>query len=186
MWAGMPLSQFLSTPDGRIAKGPSVRRQWRLLHQMSIHPRTYSPFAPPALAGLGDTGQQQSTPTAPKYVDRPHIYVLVYNGIGVNATVPGIYQLIDNDADFYWRGILGSSTNNSAFGIRFQDPNGYYLSTDFISGFVISSAYAFSPFPLVPAIYCPAGSKITVDLQDQSGLGNNILLNFIGVKRYYV
>lgn len=146
--------------------------------------RTFSPFAPPALAGLGDTGSAAGT--GAKYVDRPHIYVFQYNNIAANATVTGLFQLIDNDSDFFWRAIIGSSTDNQAFGIRLQDPNGYYLSDDFVSGFTISSQYLASPFPFIPALYCPAGSKITIDLQDQSGLGVSVLLNFIGVKRYYV
>ncbi len=141
--------------------------------------RQYSPYAPPGLAGLG------ATPNT-KYVDRPHVYVFPYNGITANATVTGLFQLIDNDSDFFWRAVMVSSLVNGFFGVRFQDPNGYYLSDDFVSGFVVSSQYQASPFPLIPALFCPAGSKIVIDLQDLSGSTNDVLINFIGVKRYYI
>jgi len=141
--------------------------------------RTYSPFAQPALAGLGASNNS-------KVVDRPHVYVFPFNGITANSTVTGLFQLIDNDSDFFWRAFTTSSTNNAAFGLRFQDPNGYYLSDDFLSSSMISTQYLTSPFPLVPALFCPAGSKIVIDLQDNSGSTNNVLINFIGVKRYYV
>lgn len=134
-------------------------------------------YNPPGL------GQQQQ---ARNYVERPIIIPFEYDNVPANEAVTGLFQLIDNDADFFWRGVTASSTNNAFFGVRLQDANGYYLSDGFVSGFVLSSFYIANPFSFVPALLCPAGSKITIDLQDQSGSGVSVLLNFIGVKRYYV
>lgn len=136
------------------------------------------------LAGLG----QAQTPAS--YVERAHIYVFEYDNLAAAGstgdTVTGLFQLIDNDSDFYWRGIAASSTTNLAFGVRFQDPNGYYLSDVFVPSFVYASQYLASPFAFVPAFLCPAGSKIVIDLQNQANSTNSVLINLIGVKRFYV
>lgn len=143
--------------------------------------RTFSPFAPPGLAGIPDLDTSQ-------YTYRPHTFVFIYEGIGVNATVVGQFQVFDNDSDFFWRGITTTATNNGGtnamVAMRFTDPNGVYMSDDFVSDFGQSAFYINEPFPLVPAVYCPSGSRILIDLQDQSGLGNDVQINFVGVKRY--
>ncbi len=144
--------------------------------------RTYSPYAPPALAGLPMLDDAD-------YTYRPHTYVFFKTDIDANATITGLYQTFDNDSDFFWRGICASSRNTSAttgcFAARFMDPYGVYISDDFISGLNFSSFFLAEPFPLVPALFCPSGSRIQIDLQDQSGLGSQaVLINFIGVKRF--
>lgn len=147
--------------------------------------RTFSPYAPPALAGLPTFGNGA-------YKDVPRTYVFQYSNIGSNATVLDQSQIFDNGCDFYWRGLLATCDTaatpnaNRLFALRFQDPYGVYLSDDFVGGFGISSMFSNQPFPMIPSVYCPAGSRILIDLQDQSGAGNSVLLNFIGVERYYL
>lgn len=142
--------------------------------------RTFSPYAPPGLAGVADMSNGQ-------FVDRPHTYIFQYPNLGSNAVVTGLYQLFDNDSDFFCRAISTcGSVDPTLFAIRIQAPDGTYLSDDFIGGTGNSNLCLASPWPLIPALFCPGGSRLMIDLQDQSNSGNNIVINFIGVKRYYL
>ena len=136
-----------------------------------------SAFAPPAVAGL-------NAAAPPGYVDVDFTYtydVAMLAGASLrDQQVP-----IEYDADFMWRGVSYTPIIAGAFNIRFQDSQGYYLSSGMISNGNLS-AVAGSPTPIFPEILFPAGSRIGIDIDNVSGGPIQIQVAFRGVKRYRI
>jgi hypothetical protein len=136
----------------------------------------YNPLAPPAVAGIPETGPAES--------DMPFSYVY-------DVTLSGGEQLlaqqvpIDNDSDFVLRGIYYSwpTGTNGTFTLRLYDAQNFALS----NGPLYNTNYSTDPSaPTVvgPELNYPAGNKLQLDITDVSGFGNTIEIVFIGVKRY--
>lgn len=88
--------------------------------------------------------------------------------LAAGATIIGIPLVLQSDAPFFWRGIKINGPSN--FGVRFRDPYGNYMSSDYLplpldyepqEPAVIGS----NPVVLEPQVRCPAGSVILVDVK---------------------
>lgn len=134
-----------------------------------------NPLAAPAVQGID--------PSAPYgFIDVPFQYTYTIN-LTANQTLFNEVVSIFTEADFAWRGLIFTSTG--LFAVRFQDGQGYYLS----SGLIFSTNLPNTPgdpFPYFPEILYPAAGRIQLDIQDQSGLTNTGQIVFVGVNRYRV
>jgi len=91
----------------------------------------------------------------------------------------------DRDADFFWT-VTEAVTTYLPFGFRFQDSSLNYLSDGYVGSFVFGSQFGVGqPYITEPAIYCPAGSSIRLNLIELSGGSNgpNTLI-IRGFKRF--
>lgn len=138
--------------------------------------RLMNPYVPPYLNGLGDGANSQ-------YVDNDFspVFNIVLAG---NQEILNAQQPLDNDADFIWRGITISSTGT--FGVRFNDGQGYFLSDTYIGSFAfLAITGQASPYVIFPSMYFVSGSRIGIDVIDQSGSTNTMQMVFRGCKRYF-
>ena len=131
--------------------------------------------ATPALAGL--------VPEFPMgYVDVAFDYVydvnLLANQVVRDGAVP-----IHTDADFVLRAIVLSQATG-AFSIRFNDSQGYYLSSGFLMSANFLSGTVPYPYPVFPEMLFPAGSRIGVEINDLSGAPNTVQILLRGAKRF--
>lgn len=134
-----------------------------------------NPLAPPAMQGI-----DPSAP--PRYIDVPFNYV--YNvTLDANESLPDQVVSIFTEADFAWRGLV--FTSSGLFSVRFQDGQGYWLSTGLIYSSNMPNT-AGDPFPQFPEVLYPAGGRILLDITELSGEENEIQLLFIGANRYRV
>lgn len=94
---------------------------------------------------------------------------------------------LDKDADFIWQGIE-AQFSGLPWQIIFIDPSRYQLSPGYTGSFAYTSASVGvgTPYSLLPAIYCPAGSVITMYIQELSGNVNAFQLLFRGIKRFTI
>lgn len=134
-----------------------------------------NPIAPPAMQGINPSAP-------PQYIDVPFSYV--YNVVlTANQSLPDQVVSIFTEADFAWRGLI--FTNSGLFSVRFQDGQGYWLSTGLIFSTNMPNTSG-DPFPTFPEVLYPAGGRILLDIEDLSGAENTIQLLFVGANRYRV
>jgi hypothetical protein len=132
--------------------------------------RSSNPFVPPVYQGTPNGAPAD-------YVDVGFDYI--YN---VPAALPATPLLsnqivpMDTDSDFAWRTVFISTP---AVRVRFQDANGYYLSSDFVMGANLNTV-------VFPELLIPGGGRILIDLAElTAGAGIPVLqLVFRGAKRY--
>ena len=109
-------------------------------------------------------------------------------------TITGLQQPIDRDGD-YWLCAIGMSSVYfqrptlvevaALAGLRISDDTGYKLMSDYINVNNIGPAFGNSyPFVIKPAHLFKSGTKITIDLQEQSGVINVVQVTFYGRYRY--
>ena len=136
-----------------------------------------NPFATPVQNGL--------TPEFPLgYIDVAFDYVY-------DVSLTALQQLRDQtvpihtDSDFVFRAIVLSQATG-AFSIRFNDSQGYYLSSGFLMSANFLSGTVPFPFPVFPELLFPAGARIGIEINDlANGQGNNVIqLLLRGAKRY--
>ena len=137
-------------------------------------PNYQNAFAPVGFAGVVDT-----TPAG--FLDSPFSYVydvVLTSGQAVsNASVP-----IQTDSDFLLRGVY-ISFSTGIFGFRWSDSNNQYFSDGLVSS-VNFATFAGQPFVMLPEVWYPAGSKLSLDITDFSLAPNTVEIVFIGVKRF--
>lgn len=134
----------------------------------------HNPYASANLNGLND-------PYPYGYVDRPAWYpqtiTFAADGLFVNQAIP-----IGTDADFIWRALVVKV--NEGYSVRWQDASGTYLSNSLILAELLSTAIS-TPFPIWPEVPFPAGSRISADININTGISPITLqLVYIGVNRY--
>ncbi len=135
-----------------------------------------NPAATPVVNGL--------TPEFPLgYIDVSFDYVY-------DVTLTALQQLRDQsvpvhtDSDFVFRAVEVNQLTG-AFSIRFNDSQGYYLSSGFINSSAFLSGTVPYPYPIFPELLFPAGSRIGIEINDLSnGQSNVIQLLLRGAKRY--
>ena len=88
---------------------------------------------------------------------------------------------IDADSDFYWVALVGTSTGD--FELRFKLPSGRYTSSGRIRNALMVGT-AQLPAPITPWVYCPASSRIGIDIADLSGAANSVYLALRGFRRF--
>jgi hypothetical protein len=116
------------------------------------------------------------------YIDVAFDYVydvaMLLNQVLRDQSVP-----IHTDSDFVLRAVVLSQATG-AFSVRFNDSQGYYLSSAFmLSANLLSGTVPF-PFPIFPELLFPAGSRIGIEINELSGAGNTVQMLFRGAKRY--
>lgn len=93
---------------------------------------------------------------------------------------------IHTDSDFVLRAIILSQATG-AFSIRFNDSQGYYLSSGFMLSANFLSGTVPYPYPIFPELMFPAGSRIGIEINELAGNAqapNIIQMIFRGAKRY--
>jgi hypothetical protein len=90
---------------------------------------------------------------------------------------------IHTDSDFVLRAIILSQATG-AFSIRFNDSQGYYLSSGFMMSANFLSGTVPYPYPIFPELLFPAGSRIGIEINELSVAGNTVQMVFRGAKRY--
>ncbi len=136
---------------------------------------TANPHGTPVLNGL--------VPEFPMgYIDVSFDYVydvtLLLNQQLRDQSIP-----IHTDSDFVLRAIILSQATG-AFSIRFNDSQGYYLSSGFMMSANFLSGTVPYPYPIFPELLFPAGSRIGIEINELSGAGNTVQMVFRGAKRY--
>ncbi len=91
-------------------------------------------------------------------------------------------QIVDKDADFYWRGI-GSYLGDGTFSIRFSINDNYYLSNVRIPKRVAFGSGSGGSRALSPEIRVPAGGKIGIEVQNLNAFAISSAILLVGVKR---
>lgn len=110
-----------------------------------------------------------------------HWYIHYYEiSVLANAMFNQYPLLIDTDADFYWRAIMGNQPEQ--FLLRFWDPWGNQLADNLDLQEQI--APNDQPGVFYPEVMCPRGSTVKVDIQEYTGKNGTLKLALIGVKRY--
>jgi hypothetical protein len=126
--------------------------------------------------------------------DQSNVPALSKGNLAAAALSQNIPLPLQQDAAFIWRALECEGINNAdpVVAVRFRDPYGNYLSDDFVP----LDLYVRSPglvvagdLPVIwePAIECPAGGIIWLDIKNQSAGNVNLNLlhfTFYGVKRY--
>ena|ERR1700689_492574 len=126
-------------------------------------------------------------------IDQP----IVFNWIlQPNSIINGLQQPIARDGDFRLCAIGATCVKAerpdlivkaSQCGIRITDDNGYKLFSDFIGiGFFTPVAGNSYPFVINPAHLFVAGTRIVIDLQEQSDVTSIVQIKFYGRYRYRV
>ena len=134
-----------------------------------------NPYATPVLNGL--------VPEFPMgYIDVSFDYVydvnLTASQVLRDQTVP-----IHTDSDFVLRAIVLAAATG-AFSVRFNDSQGYYLSSGFMLSANFLSGTVPYPFPIFPEMLLPAGSRIGIEINELTAAPNTVQLLFRGAKRY--
>jgi len=136
-----------------------------------------NPLAPPAVQGINAPNSQETG------------YLDVGYGYPFDVTIPTANELLTNqatailsNADFVFRGLI--FTASGAFAVRIYDGDQYALSTGLIRSQNLTATPG-DPFPWFPEVWYPAGGKILLDIQDTSGVDDNVIqLLFLGANRY--
>ena len=134
-----------------------------------------NPQATPVLNGL--------VPEFPMgYIDVAFDYVydvaMLANQVLRDQSIP-----IHTDSDFVLRAAVLSQATG-AFSIRFNDSQGYYLSSGFLLSANFLSGTVPFPFPIFPELLFPAGARIGVEINELSGAPNTVQMLLRGAKRY--
>ena len=134
-----------------------------------------NPAATPVLNGL--------VPEFPLgYIDVAFDYVY-------DVSLTALQQLRDQsvpihtDSDFVLRAVILTQATG-AFSIRFNDSQGYYLSSAFLFSANFLSGTVPYPFPIFPEMLFPAGSRIGVEINELTGAPNTVQMLLRGAKRY--
>lgn len=90
---------------------------------------------------------------------------------------------IHTDSDFVLRAMILSQATG-VFSIRFNDSQGYYLSSGFMLSANFLSGTVPYPYPIFPELLFPAGSRIGIEINDLSAAPNTIQMIMRGAKRY--
>ena len=106
-----------------------------------------------------------------------HYYEIAVTADQIQNQLP---VLIDTDADFYWRAIMGNQPEQ--FLLRFWDPWGNQLADNLDVQEQI--APNDQPGVFFPEVMCPRGSTVKVDIQEYTNANGTLKLALIGVKRY--
>lgn len=110
-----------------------------------------------------------------------HFYIHYYDFQVLASQVYNQYPLlIDTDADFYWRAIMGNQPEQ--FLIRFWDPWGNQLADNLDLQEQITPND--QPGVFFPEVMCPRGSTVKVDITEYTAKSGYLKLALIGVKRY--
>ena len=116
------------------------------------------------------------------YIDVAFDYVydvaMLANQVLRDQSVP-----IHTDSDFVLRAVALSQATG-AFSIRFNDSQGYYLASGFLLSANFLSGTVPFPFPILPELLFPAGSRIGIEINELSGAPNTVQMLLRGAKRY--
>lgn len=136
-----------------------------------------NPFAPPAVAGVNS-----AAPAG--FIDVDFTYVHDFT-LAAGAELYGQLVPISQDADFILRGMHFSQPAAAAgpFNFRIADSQGYQLSNGLVSSGNLSNSAA-RPTPVFPEMLFPAGSQITVDIENPGAGAITTQICFRGVKRF--
>lgn len=137
--------------------------------------RTFAPFAPAHLIGLGDASPAP-TPYPDQSYDIPYDIVLTANQQLLDS------KPIERDADFVWRAIVIAAATSQLFKVQFDVNGRDRLSPSQILAANYQSDPS-SPYALWPEWTVPAGGRIGIFITDLSGAGNTIEIVFRGCKR---
>ena len=134
-----------------------------------------NPYATPVQNGL-------VVETPDGFIDNDFSYVYDVNLLGSqilrDQSVP-----IHTDSDFVLRAIVLSQAT-AAFSIRFNDSQGYFLSSGVMLSANLLSGTVPYPFPVFPELLFPAGSRIGIEINELSAAPNTVQMLFRGAKRY--
>ena len=134
-----------------------------------------NPYATPVLNGL-------VTETPEGFVDMCFDYVydvtMAASQILRDQSVP-----IHTDSDFLWRAVILSQATG-VFSFRFNDSQGYYLSSGFMLSANLLSGTVPYPYPIFPELLMPAGSRIGIEINELSAAPNTVQMVLRGAKRY--
>jgi hypothetical protein len=106
------------------------------------------------------------------YYDSSNTPALNTANLSVGQIVANIPLPLQQDAPFFWRGLILDNPK-AAFGVRFRDAAGNYLSDDFVNVGLYSPIPPGSQHPPVgnapiaiePEIPCPLGGVLYVDIK---------------------
>lgn len=137
--------------------------------------RTMNPFAAQAINGCPPASVRG-------YVDRwgSYVYTVALTALQV---LNNEAQIINQDSDFMWRGLVFSSTG--AFDVRFYDAVGYAMMNARVSSANLANDGS-RPYTVFPEQPFPGGGRIGIEIADTSNAANTVELNFLGVRRYAV
>jgi hypothetical protein len=116
------------------------------------------------------------------YIDVSFDYVYDVNLLAL-ATLRDQSVPIHTDSDFVFRAVILSQATG-AFSIRFNDSQGYYLSSGYMLSANFLSGTVPYPYPIFPELLFPAGSRIGIEINELSGNPNTVQLILRGAKRY--
>ncbi len=116
------------------------------------------------------------------FIDVAFDYVYDVNLLA-NSQLRDQVVAIHTDSDFVLRGII-LTVATGAFSIRFNDSQGYFLSSGFLLSANFLSGTVPYPYPVFPEMLFPAGARIGIEINELSGNPNTVQLIFRGAKRY--
>ena len=119
----------------------------------------------------------------------PTTYTYLFQAVipTANGILPNQTQSMDSDGDFWLHSIYGITGSGGNYSIRLQDADKQYRSNDYVPVQAFQTAPVPVGYVFDPPIFFPAGSPLTIDLQDNSNTANNaIKLVIRGTKMLYV
>lgn len=136
--------------------------------------------------GLGEvqTTQAPPAPAPPAPAKAPYEEFAVYQysvSLVANQSLLDQGVPIDSDSDFVAAKIVGSKTGDYELNIRL--PDGRRICSAMVRDSIVVGVAQF-PVPIVPHVYAPAASHIGIDIHDLSGAANDVVIAFIGWRRY--
>lgn len=144
---------------------------------MSAYP--FNPFSPSYFGGLNQPpANLRLMPKTFSYVYNPPGLALTPNQV-LTDIVP-----IQADADFLLEAWY-ISLFTGAFQIQLTDSTGYQLSSGLINSGAISQSMS-DPSVFSPAHPFPASGKIRIDIQELTGITNQLQIVFLGPKLFRV
>lgn len=149
-----------------------------------MNPGLYPPYA--QFQGMNKFGSQAengiTVPNCPEYTDRPFDVVFDIPSFTSNVVTN---QAIDfePDADFIIHAIVINNPTGPAFGIRFYDSTGYYMSNDFLPSQILRGSLAV-PWVVFPGKLIPAGGQLRYDMSSTGGFSADAQIVLRGCKRF--
>jgi hypothetical protein len=140
------------------------------MHPSQMNP---NPLAPQSILGIPED-------LIPDAMEMDFSYPYTVNLTALQSLVGQVVS-IQVDADFWLMSLVFTTTGT--FQLRYQDGQQYYTSPDYIQSGNMPNT-AGDPFPVWPAVFYPAGGRITLDIADTSNAGNTGQILFKGVSRY--
>lgn len=147
-----------------------------------MHPSIRRGYPPSYRLGNAPAQQpaQQQPPPAPEYNEEEHILNFQAT-LTANQSIRDTGRDVDKEGDWWLNSFWGSSTG--AYNILIRFPNGRSLTSSPVKA---SNLIGTAQFRVgVKPIYFPAGSRISLDLEDTSGAENDIEILFGGIRRIY-